>query len=150
MKKRAGIVVLGLIALILVAAVIIPGRFSPRGADSAQKRLVEFADAVNYNKPDIVYSYLTSELRAKITKEQFIKNFAHERSYPYLTPFYINFLEVKIEGDNNSGVGVFSVAARLPGEIYEQPFIYENGNYYMQAFENIVDGSYVKLFDRLD
>lgn len=150
MRKRVRILILAIAIMLVAGGGLLADKIALKGESSAQKRLEGFAHAVNYNNPEVVYTYLTAELRGQITKEKFAENFAHERSYPYLTPFYINFLEVKLTEDKASGVGVFSVAARLPGEIYEQPFVYENGNYYMQAFENIVDGSYVKIFDRLD
>ncbi|MDF2672606.1 MAG: hypothetical protein K0R09_871 [Clostridiales bacterium] len=99
--------------------------------------------------PENIYEYLTQEYRDKITRKEFVEAFNKERSYPYLTPFFINFESIEISEDNLSGTAHFSQAARLPGMEYDVKFIYENGNYYMKAFEKLIDGSYLDKFESI-
>lgn len=118
----------------------------------AEMRVQGFARAVNYEyeQPEKIYLYLTEELRAQMTEKEFIEAFATERTYPYLSPLFINYETMEISEDNRSGVAIFSQAARLPGMIYEVPFVYENGDYYMDVFHEYADGSYLKKFRILE
>jgi hypothetical protein len=79
-----------------------------------------------------------------LSKEEFMKNFAHERSYPYLTPLYIYLDEVTLVENKNTGEAVFTVAARLPGEKMRVKTVYINGQYYFDFFRELADGSYVE------
>lgn len=116
--------------------------------ENAEKRVKAFAYEINYDykTPENIYDYLTKEYRDKISKEEFVKAFKKERSYPYLTPLFINFESVEMSEDKLSGTAHFSQAARLPGMKYDISFIYENGNYYMEDFEELIDGSYLDKF----
>lgn len=122
------------------------------GEDRAVARVQAFAQAVNYDykSPEKAYQYLTEELRTRISEADFIEAFHKERSYPYLTPFFINYESIEMAEDNRSGVAHFSQAARLPGMVYDLPFVYENGDYYVTAFEELADGSYLEKFDKLN
>ncbi|MDO7785733.1 hypothetical protein P6N53_00610 [Desulforamulus aquiferis] len=122
--------------------------FSP-GERQAVKRTQGFIDAVNENRPGDVYKYLTPELRNGISKEAFIENFKKERSYPYLTPLYFYLDEVKLSPDGKGGEAIVTVAARLPGEKMHFNLTYHGGKYYVEAFKDIVDGTYIEKFSRL-
>ena len=51
--------------------------------------------------------------------------------------------------DQKSGTAVFEQAARLPGMYYTVSLVYENGDYFIMAFDDFLDGSYLEKFDRL-
>jgi hypothetical protein len=116
--------------------------------ENAQERVKAFANEIDYNyrTPENIYEYLTQEYKDKITKSKFVEAFSKERSYPYLTPFFINFESIEMSKDKLSGTAHFSQAARLPGMKYDIKFVYENGDYYMEAFEKLIDGSYLDKF----
>jgi hypothetical protein len=135
----------------LLAALLPGGRFALPGKAAAERRVKDFARELNYNyrRPERIYPYLTAEFRASMGPEDFCKAFEKERSYPYLTPLFINFESIELAEDGRSGVAVFSRAARLPGMIYRLPFVYERGGYFVVAFTDFPDGSYLKKFDRL-
>lgn len=118
----------------------------------AEFRVQAFAQAVNYDyeRPEQIYRYLTEELRGQITEEEFREAFATERTYPYLTPLFLNYESLELSNDKRSGVAVFSQAARLPGMIYKVPFVYEKGDYYMDVFHEYADGSYLEKFRVLE
>lgn len=122
---------------------------TPRGEKYAEQRVKEMAIAANHNNPDAVYDYLTAELRSMCTRQQFAANWTQERTYPYLIPFWIFYRSVVLSEDGNSGSATFERAARLPGQYVSYAIVYENGGYYFDAFRNIADGSYIKIFDRL-
>ena len=115
---------------------------------NAEKRVKAFANEIDYNyhTPQNIYEFLTQEYRDKITRSEFVEAFNKERSYPYLTPFFINFESIEMSEDKLSGTAHFSQAARLPGMKYDIRFVYENGDYYMEAFEKLIDGSYLDKF----
>lgn len=119
---------------------------------NAIARVKEFAQAVNYDfeTPEKIYPYLTKELRSKMTKSEFVEAFNKERSYPYLSPLFINYESIEMDADNRRGTAIFSQAARLPGMVYEVPLVYENGNYYMDVFHDLADGSYLDKFATLE
>lgn len=122
---------------------------TPKGAEYAEQRVREMAEAANNNDPAAVYAYLTEELRALLSEEEFAANWAHERTYPYLIPFWIFYRSVELAEDGMSGTATFERAARLPGQFESYGILYENGGYYFDAFRSIADGSYVAIFDRL-
>lgn len=117
-------------------------------AKNAEERVKAFADEINYNyeTPGNIYDFLTQEYKDKITREEFTKAFEKERSYPYLTPLFINFESIEMSEDKLRGIAHFSQAARLPGMEYEIRFVYEEGDYRMEAFEDLIDGSYLDKF----
>ena len=119
--------------------------------DNAEKRALEFAEMVNYEykEPIKIYELMSEEYKEKISSKEFIEAFNKERSYPYLTPLYINFSSVELNENLKGGQAVYSQAARLPGMIYKVKLIYENNNYYIIAFEDFLDGSYLNKFENL-
>ena len=116
--------------------------------EHAEARVKAFAQAVNYDydKPEQIYPYLTQAYRDAMSEADFADAFVKERSYPYLVPLFINYRSIEISDDLMSGTAHFSQAARLPGMNYDVSFVYENGDYYMIAFENFPDGSYLEKF----
>ncbi|WP_156779677.1 hypothetical protein [Desulforamulus reducens] len=135
-----------MIIILMVGWII--GSFLP-GERQATHRVQEFIDAVNDNRPRDIYLYLTPQLREKISREDFTRNFAKERSYPYLTPLYLYLDEVKLSPDKQTGEAILTVAARLPGEKMRVHLVYYRGHYYIEAFKEIVDGSYQDKFQKL-
>ncbi len=119
--------------------------------DNAEQRALEFADAVNYDykNPSKIYKFMSDQYKEKISSEEFVKAFNKERAYPYLTPLFINFKSVEFDENLKAGTAIYSQAARLPGMIYKVKLIYENNNYYVMAFEDFLDGSYLNKFETL-
>ena len=120
------------------------------GERAAVRRAKAFAFEVNYHyrQPQRAYPFLTQAYRHQMTEEEFTQAFHKERRYPYLTPFFIDFESITMEPGHRTGVAVFSQAARLPGMKFHLPIVYERGNYYVEAFNEFLDGSYLKKFDR--
>ena len=108
-----------------------------------------FNDAINANKPADIYPYLIPELKGMISKETFEQNFAKERSYPYLSPLYVYLDEVSLAPDQRSGEAISTVAARLPGQKMKVKLSYIKGQYHIDAFRDIADGSYLLKFEKL-
>lgn len=119
--------------------------------ERASQRVREFAHAVNYeyDHPEKIYPYLAQDFKDQMTEEAFAEAFKKERSYPYLTPLFINNETVELSENGESGTVVFEQAARLPGMYYTVSLVYENGDYYIIAFEDFLDGSYLEKFDGL-
>lgn len=154
MRKGKKVIIIAA-AVLCAAAVIVLCTGEKRKKPSearAVERVQAFAEAVNYEykTPEKAYVYLTQTLKEQISEEDFVTAFLKERSYPYLTPFFINYESIEMADDLKSGVAHFSQAARLPGMVYDLPFVYENGDYYVTAFEELADGSYLEKFDKLD
>ena len=116
---------------------------------NAEERAKAFAQAVNYDyeKPERIYPFLTQAYRDTMSEADFAAAFTKERSYPYLVPLFINYRSIELSDDLLSGTAHFSQAARLPGMNYDVSFVYENGDYYMIAFEDFPDGSYLEKFE---
>lgn len=154
MRKRKKAILMA--AVILCAGAVIAFGIEEKRKKPSKERAVErvqaFAEAVNYEykTPEKAYVYLTQAIKAQISEDDFVTAFLKERSYPYLTPFFINYESIEMADDLKSGVAHFSQAARLPGMVYDLPFVYENGDYYVTAFEALADGSYLEKFDKLD
>lgn len=155
MANKRKWLIFGIAALVLLALAAMwyfllrdPAR-TPKGEQYAEARVQAMADAANANDPLAVYPYLTAELRALCTAEQFAKNWEEERTYPYLIPFWIFYREVTLAEDEMSGTATFERAARLPGQYENYGILYENGGYYFDAFRAIADGSYIEIFSRL-
>ena len=149
MKKRyAALSAVFLVAALLVA--ITPHIPSER---NAKRRLNELNYLINYryDQPQKIYRYLSEEYRNSISEEDFVNAFVKERSYPYLTPFFLNFLSIEMEPGSKTGVGKFSQAARLGGMFVDIPIVYENFNYFMEVgeYSGFPDGSYLEKFERI-
>jgi len=145
MKKRKWLVVVAAIMVLLAVGII----STKATEENAVKRVQAFAYEINYNykHPENAYQYLCEDFRSQMTKVEFVEAFNKERSYPYLTPLFINYESIEMADDCMNGTAFFSQAARLPGMIYELPIIYENGDYYVIAFEEFLDGSYLDKFN---
>lgn len=144
--KRKKIILLTIFILLLSGFVFYINR--PMTKDKAIKRTEGFIKAVNDNKPELIYDYLTPSIQRLISKEGFIENFAKERSYPYLTPLYLYLEHVDLE-DQTQGTITCIVASRLPGEKMKFQIVFVDNNYYIDAFRDVADGSFVKKFEKL-
>jgi hypothetical protein len=121
----------------------------PMTKDNAVKRTEGFIKAVNDNKPELIYNYLTPSIQKLISKEGFIENFAKERSYPYLTPLYLYLDNVELSEEGTEGTITCVVASRLPGEEMKFDIVFVDNNYYIDAFKDVADGSFIKKFEKL-
>lgn len=151
-KKKVIIYFVIILLIILLLGYILFGiNKNNFNTENAKDRALEFAYAVNYeyDKPEKIYEYLSENFKSKMSEKEFIKAFNKERSYPYLTPLFINFSRIEWLEDNEQGLVFFSQAARLPGMVYTVRLIYENGDYYIMAFENFLDNSYLEKFKNL-
>lgn len=135
--------------LVLIILALLTGSISFAGKWQAESSAHAFARAINDNNPGVLYSYLLPEIQKMLTKEEFVKNFAHERSYPYLSPLYIYLDEINLTENKKTGEAVFTVAARLPGEKMRVKFQYINGHYFFDYFREIANGSYIEKFKKL-
>lgn len=116
---------------------------------NAYTQVNKFVKALDYNRPEKIYPLLIPQLRKVIDKKSFIVNFNHERSYPYLTPLFI-YVDSILFDDYKVGAVICTVASRLPGEYMEFYVRYiPFKGYYIDALQTIVDGSYIKIFDKL-
>lgn len=151
-KKGIGILLLSL-ALLLMAAGYAYSEYAVPGCrkshDHALARAQAFVDAVNANDPAQVYRYLSKDIRLLIDQEGFVGNFAKERSYPYLTPLYLYVHSLDLVENRMSGTLTCIVAARLPGQTMSFPVVFEDGDYYIEAFRDIADGSFLDKFSKL-
>ena len=148
-KARLLCFILTLLAVIAVCLVVfLP---APKSAARAEKRAKAFVHAINYDfkTPEKIYPYLTEAYRASLTEEEFVKAFHKERSYPYLTPLFLNYESIEMNADTTNGSARFSQAARLPGMFVDIRVTYENGDYFMTYFEEFLDGSYLEKFEKL-
>ncbi len=136
--------------LLCMALLAAPGctRFNKTEAH-ALERVLAFAHEINYNygEPAGIYAYLTQAFKDTMGEEAFVEAFRKERTYPYLVPLFINYRSMELSEDALSGTAHFSQAARLPGMVYDVPFVYENGDYYMMAFEDFPGGEYLDKFE---
>lgn len=120
-----------------------------QGADTLEKRVEEYKEAVNYGKdnPERIYDFLCEEYREKITEEEFIKAYEKDRTYPYITPLYIWQPEYELSEDGMVAHVVYQQAARIVGMTWSVDFVYENGNYYVRDWDYLIDGSYLEKFE---
>ena len=137
-----------LICLLLVLTTLC-GCGSNQTEEHALERLEAYAEAIDfsYKEPEKIYKFLCQDFREQMDEEAFCEAFAKERTYPYLTPLYIYDPEITLSEDGLSGTAVYLQAARLVGMTYEVSFIYENGDYYIQDWEEFLDGSYLEKFE---
>ena len=152
-RRLFGLAAGAAIVLALLLWVVLPrgaGRVRP-SEEEAVKAVCAFAEDLNYHykEPERLYDYLTKDFKARMSREAFVSAFEKERSYPYLTPLFINYESIEMAQDNRSGTALFSQAARLPGMVYRLPFVYEDERYKVIAFEDFADGSYLEKFDKL-
>lgn len=108
-----------------------------------------YAEAINYayDTPEVIYAMMTDDYHLAISEEDFVQAFKKERSYPYLTPLFINYDRVELSDDLMTGTAWYSQAARLPGMVYQVQLFYEDGTYHVLDFEDFPDGSYLDKFD---
>lgn len=117
--------------------------------DHALERAEAYADAINhdYESPEKIYAFLTADIREQISEEDFCAAFEKERSYPYITPLYIFYPELTVSEDGMKAEAVFKQAARIIGMEYTVHLVYENGDYYVNDWQQFIDGSYLDKFD---
>ena len=134
---------------LLLALTVLGGCGSNQTPEHAQERLEAYAEAVDfsYKEPEKIYAFLCQDFRDQMDEAAFCEAFAKERTYPYLTPLYIYDPEITLSEDGLSGTAVYLQAARLVGMTYEVSFIYENGDYYIQDWDEFLDGSYLEKFE---
>ena len=125
------------------------GVFAP-GSERAAERAADYAQAVNYDyeTPEKIYAFLTEELRGMMTEAEFTEAFKKERSYPYITPLYLmKNPEIELALDGLTGTVIYAQAARITGMTYEIGLVYENGDYYIEDWMELADGSYLEKFE---
>lgn len=147
MKKGFFLIILAFVVVLFSYFYI--HKSAPMNKDNAVIRAEGLIQAINDNKPDLIYDYLTPDIRNLIDKKGFIENFKKERSYPYLTPLYLYLENLELDEDKKTGNVECVVAARLPGEKMKFMIIYVDDNYYIDVFREIADGSFIKKFDKL-
>ena len=136
---------------LLLSVLVLTGFSSNQTAEHALERLEAYAEAIDYSykEPANIYKFLCQDFRDQMDEEAFCEAFAKERTYPYITPLYISKPEITLAEDGLSGTAVYLQAARLIGMTYEVSFVYENGDYYIQDWEEFLDGSYLEKFEKL-
>nr|WP_321305754.1 hypothetical protein [uncultured Sphaerochaeta sp.] len=123
----------------------VEGYYTKAHFTHAALRTQLFIDAVNYSESGIVYDMLAGEYRSQISRDEFIRRFEEDRTYPYLTPLYLHLVSLSLPLRNDGQV-VCSVASRMEGEYFRFPIRYEDGEYYFLAFSELIDGSYIDKF----
>ena len=143
--KRALALTLALLSLLTLLA----GCAAPPTEERAQERLEEYAHAIDhdYKTPEKIYPFLTEAFRSQMTEAEFTEAFLKERSYPYITPLYIYDPVLTMDADGRSGTAVYTQAARLEGMTCSLRFVYENGDWYIDDWEEFIDGSYLEKFE---
>ncbi len=151
MSGRMRVTIIAATLLVAVVVCLITLLPAPKSCARAEKRVRAFVNAVNYDfkTPEKIYPYLTEVYRTSITEEAFVEAFHKERSYPYLTPLFLNYESIEMDANATSGSALFSQAARLPGMFTEIAVTYENGDYFVTYFEEFLDGSYLDKFEKL-
>ncbi len=158
-KKQLWLTVILVVIILIIAAICwwfakqaaeagLPSNVPPseEAAEAAAKAYAEAID-YDYEHPSAIYQWMTNDYKASISEDDFNAAFKKERSYPYLTPLFINYDHVELSEDLMTGKAVYSQAARLPGMIYEVGLVYEDGTYHVEDFETFPDGSYLEKFD---
>ncbi len=151
MKKTTKIIVALSIIIIAGLTILVSFRRAAAGPSeaSAEEAAKAYAEAVDYQyeNPSEIYALLTNDFKKTMTENEFVQAFKKERTYPYLTPLFINFDRVELNADGKSGTAYYSQAARLPGMVYEVGLIYEDSAWHIQDFDDFLDGSYLDKFD---
>ncbi len=116
--------------------------------ERAFERVIAYKDAFNNGgkDPEGIYPFLSSDIKARISEEEFVKRYRFERTYPYITPFYIFEPVMELDDDKLQGTVTFQQAARIIGMTWTVGIVYENGDYYFRDWEYLVDGSYLEKF----
>ncbi len=152
MKKVGIFITAGLLVFVIVGFIV--GNNSSKvlepNSQLGENRIDTFAAGINNNNPEVIYKHLLKEYQQAMTEEDFVKHWNKERSYPYLTPLYIYIEDVTFTEDFLEGRVVAVVAARLPGEYMYFAFKWQDDNYYIDAFPEIIDGSYLEKFATLN
>ena len=132
MKKVGKPVFFIIVLLIVIIAGITVVTSMKHAADgpsevSAEKAAMAYAEAIDYQyeNPAVIYGFMTDDFRKVMDKSEFIRAFKKERSYPYLTPLFINYDRVELNEDGTTGTAYYSQAARLPGMVYEVGLVNE-------------------------
>lgn len=138
------------VILFLTLICMLVGCSQPKTEDRAVKRLEDYAHSIDYDykDPQKIYPFLCDKVKTQMTKDEFVKCWEKERTYPYITPLYIYDPVVTMAEDGMSGHAVYTQAARIEGMVYELDFVYENGDYYVVDWERFADGSYLDKFDK--
>ncbi len=143
--KHARLLVILFILLLSISCTTSKGFYTQANFIHAAQRTQHFIDAINQNESGVVYDMLCEEYRAQLSREEFIRRSADDRTYPYLTPLYLHLVSLSIPL-RNEGQVVCSVAARLEGEFFRFPIRFEQGEYYFLVFGDLIDGSYREKF----
>lgn len=147
MKSRTFFLALLLCLLLLSGCAT---KASPKRLESlALQRVEQYMEAFNRGgkEPEGIYPFLCSEYKAQISEEAFLEAYLKDRSYPYITPFYVFEPEITFSDDMLSGTVVFQQAARIVGMTWTVSFVFENGSYYFKDWDYLIDGSYLEKFE---
>ena len=117
----------------------------------AAERVNAYMEAFNRGgkEPGNIYPFLSSDLRASMSEEDFLAAYLKERSYPYITPFYVFEPVIELAPDRMTGKVTFQQAARIVGMTWECGLVFENGTYYFRDWEYLADGSYLEKFENI-
>ena len=143
--RYARLLVIPFMLLLCISCTTPKGFYTQANFLHAAQRTQRFIDAINQNESGVVYDMLCEDYRSQLSREEFIKRFADDRTYPYLTPLYLHLVSLSIPLRHDGQV-VCSVAARLEGEFFRFPIRFEQGEYYFLVFDDLIDGSYREKF----
>ena len=143
--KARNICLFAFILCLLVSCVSV----SKPAENTLVKRLDEYKEAFNHGKdsPQKIYSFLCMEYKEKISEKDFVEAYLKDRTYPYITPFYIWQPVYELSEDCMSAHASYQQAARIVGMTWDIDLVYENGNYFVKDWEYLIDGSYLKKFE---
>lgn len=150
--KKISIPMFSIIIIIFIASIVISknlGNEAKPNSQQAISRIEAFVEGINYNNPEVIYEHLLKEYQDIMKKDEFAAHWNKERSYPYLTPLFIYVEDITFSQGFLEGEVRSVVAARLPGEYMYFTFKWQEDNYYIDAFSEIIDGSYLEKFDKL-
>ena len=112
MKKTTKIIIVLLIVIIAGITVVTSMKHAADGPSevSAEKAAMAYAEAIDYQyeNPAVIYEFMTDDFRKVMDKSEFIRAFKKERSYPYLTPLFINYDRVELNEDGTTGTAYYS------------------------------------------
>lgn len=108
MKKTTKIIIVLLIVIIAGITVVTSMKHAADGSSevSAEKAAMAYAEAIDYQyeNPAVIYEFMTDDFRKVMDKSEFIRAFKKERSYPYLTPLFINYDRVELNEDGTTAL----------------------------------------------
>lgn len=121
------------------------------GKERAEERVEEYIYVFNHAKddPGKLWDMLTSSYKERITRNEFIEAYLVDITYPYITPFYIFQPEFSFSEDYMTLTVTFQQAARIVGMTWTVSLVYENGDYYFEDWEYLIDGTYLDKFEDL-